>query len=65
MFTGTNNFVSNTITSSRLNEYYGFVQNEVDRILEDEEIKGKGEVMKKWYDGYHFGDVELRRRLKH
>ena len=65
IFTGTNNFVSNTITSSRLNEYYGFVQNEVDRILEDAEIKGKGEVMKKWYDGYHFGDVELRRRLKH
>lgn len=59
IFTGTNNFVSNTITSSRLNEYYGFVQNEVDRILEDAEIKGKGEVMKKWYDGYHFGDVDV------
>ena len=47
IFTGTNNFVSNTITSSRLNEYYGFVQNEVDRILEDAEIKGKGDIMKK------------------
>ena len=59
IFTGTNNFVSNTITSSRLNEYYGFVQNEVDRILEDAEIKGKGDIMKKWYDGYHFGDVDV------
>lgn len=50
IFTGTNNFVSNTITSSRLNEYYGFVQNEVDRILEDAEIKGKGDIMKKWFE---------------
>ena len=59
IFTGTNNFVSNTITSSRLNEYYGFVQSEVDRILEDADIKGKEEVMKKWYDGYRFGDVDV------
>ena len=42
IFTGTNNFVSNTITSSHLNEYYGFVQSEVDKILEDAGIKGEG-----------------------
>lgn len=30
IFTGTNNFVSDTITASRLNEYFGFVQSEVD-----------------------------------
>lgn len=29
IFTGTNNFVSDTITDSRLNEYFGFVQEEV------------------------------------
>ena len=55
IFTGTNNFVSNTITSSHLNEYYGFVQSEVDKILEDAGIKGKKEVIKKWYDGFVFG----------
>ena len=59
IFTGTNNFVSNTITSSHLNEYYGFVQSEVDKILEDAGIKGKKEVIKKWYDGYHFGDADV------
>ncbi len=59
IFTGTNNFSSNTITSSRLNEYYGFVQSEVDRILEEAGTKGKEEVMKKWYDGYHFGTVDV------
>ena len=57
--TGTNNFVSNTITSSHLNEYYGFVQSEVDKILEDAGIKGKEEVIKKWYDGYRFGDADV------
>ena len=35
IFTGTNNFVSDTITSSRLNEYFGFTQAEVDKLLED------------------------------
>ena len=33
IFTGTNNFVSDTITNSRLNEYFGFVQHEVDQLL--------------------------------
>mgnify|MGYP000069636059 CR=1 FL=1 len=35
IFTGTNNFVSDTISSTRLNEYFGFTQREVDQILED------------------------------
>ena len=42
-----------------INEYYGFVQSEVDKILEDADFTGKAEVMKKWYDGYHFGDVDV------
>ena len=42
-----------------MNEYYGFVQSEVDRILEDADINGKEEIMKKWYDGYHFGNVDV------
>ena len=35
IFTGMNNFVSDTIADSRLNEYFGFTQKEVDRILKD------------------------------
>ena len=35
IFTGINNFVSDTITSSRLNEYFGFTQAEVDQLLQD------------------------------
>lgn len=52
IFTGTNNFVSDTITDSRLNEYFGFVQSEVDQILEDAGTTDRAEDIKKWYDGY-------------
>ena len=58
IFTGTNNFVSDTITDSRLNEYFGFVQSEVDQILADAETEDQAENIRKWYDGYHFGDFE-------
>ena len=59
IFTGTNNFVSDTITDSRLNEYFGFVQKDVDRILEDADAKEYAANIKKWYDGYHFGDFDV------
>ena len=59
IFTGTNNFVSDTITDSRLNEYFGFVQNEVDQILKDADIEDKADSIKAWYDGYHFGDFDV------
>ena len=59
IFTGTNNFVSETILSSRLSECFGFVQCEVNQILADAGIEGKAEMMKKWYDGYHFGDYDI------
>ena len=59
IFTGTNNFVSDTITDSRLNEYFGFVQSEVNQILADAEIEDQAENIRKWYDGYHFGDFDV------
>lgn len=59
IFTGTNNFISDTITDSRLNEYFGFVQDDVDQILKDAEIVGHAEKIKAWYDGYHFGDFDV------
>ena len=37
IFTGMNNLVSDTITDSRLNEYFGFTQEDVDRMLHEAE----------------------------
>ena len=59
IFTGTNNFVSDTITNSRLNEYFGFVQSEVNELLKAADMTEQAENMKKWYDGYHFGDFDV------
>ena len=59
IFTGTNNFVSDTIASSRLNEYFGFTQAEVDKLLEDTGLTDHAEDVKSWYDGYHFGEFDI------
>ena len=59
IFTGTNNFVSDTVTNSRLNEYFGFVQSEVDQLLQDAEVTEQADSIRRWYDGYHFGDFDV------
>ena len=59
IFTGTNNFVSDTITNSRLNEYFGFVQHEVDQLLLSADFTDKASAMKEWYAGYHFGTFDV------
>lgn len=59
IFTGTNNFVSDTITNSRLNEYFGFVQSEVDQLLKDAAVTEQADSIRRWYDGYHFGDFDV------
>ena len=59
IFTGTNNFVSDTISSSHLNEYFGFTQADVDQILKDADCQEHAADIKNWYDGYHFGDLDV------
>lgn len=59
IFTGTNNFVSDSIISSRLDEYFGFTQEDLDRILADAEAKEHADEVKFWYDGYHFGQCDV------
>lgn len=59
IFTGMNNFVSDTIVSSRLNEYFGFTQKEVNKILSDAEAITYADIIKEWYDGYHFGNYDI------
>lgn len=59
IFTGTNNFVSDTISSSHLNEYFGFTQADVDQLLKDADCQEHAADIKNWYDGYHFGDLDV------
>ena len=59
IFTGTNNFVPDTISGTRLHEYFGFTQEEVNQLLRDTGLTDDTEVIKEWYDGYHFGDFDV------
>lgn len=59
IFTGTNNFVSDTISNTRLNEFFGFTQSEVDRILRDAQLTCHADEVREWYDGYRFGDFDV------
>lgn len=59
IFTGTNNFVSDTIVSSGLNEYFGFTHCDVEKLLQDADLMDQADNMKVWYDGYHFGDFDV------
>ena len=59
IFTGTNNFITDTISDRRYNEYFGFTQKEVEKLLRDAEMENKLELVQQWYDGYHFGDLDI------
>lgn len=57
IFTGLNNLKINSILSASYDEYFGFLQPEVDTMAEYYEIREEHakELIKKWYDGYLFG----------
>ncbi len=59
IFTGLNNFKVRTISDVRYAEYFGFTTDEVMNLLSYYEMKDKFESFKEWYDGYHFGDVDI------
>lgn len=59
IFTGTNNFVSDTISASGLNEYFGFTEHDIEKLLRDAGLMEQKEKIKIWYDGYHFGRTDV------
>ena len=59
IFTGLNNLAVNSILSNKYSESFGFVQYEVDELMDYYNIEEKSQLMKKWYDGYLFGKSEV------
>lgn len=59
VFTGLNNLNMISVLSDLYSEYFGFTQKEVEHTLEYYERADKTELMKKWYDGYKFGNAEV------
>lgn len=59
IFTGLNNPKNLSITTVRFDEYFGFTDDEVKEMLKYYDLEEKYHAMKEWYDGYHFGNVDV------
>ena len=59
IFTGLNNFKVLSIIDPRFDEQFGFTDGEVKQLLADYDLEEHFAEMKEWYDGYHFGDVDV------
>ena len=59
LFTGLNNLKVVSVLDESYSEYFGFTQQETDSLLGFYDITYKTEEVKKWYDGYLFGNTEV------
>lgn len=59
IFTGLNNFTAYSILNNISSESFGFTESEVKKLLKDYNLSEKMDEVKKWYDGYQFGNKEI------
>ncbi|WP_455045337.1 AAA family ATPase [Leptotrichia trevisanii] len=59
IFSGLNNLKVNTIFSEKYSEFFGLTENEVIKAVKYYELEYELEEVKRWYDGYQFGDSEI------
>ena len=59
IFTGINNFKVHSIADTSYDEYFGFTDEEVKKILSYYQIVTQYDVNKEWYDGYQFGKENI------
>lgn len=59
IFTGLNNLKVYSIADAQFDEYFGFTDGEVERILRDYGLLSHQDEIKEWYDGYLFGERDV------
>lgn len=59
IFTGLNNLEIISVLNDNYAEYFGFTQSEVSEMLRVYGIQENEAEVKKWYDGYRFGQIEV------
>lgn len=59
IFTGLNNLKIYSILGSQYADCFGFTEAEVKKLLSSSGLEGNFAEIKKWYDGYKFGDQEI------
>ena len=59
IFTGLNNLKVHTISDVRYDEFFGFTSTDVDEMLNFYGLSAYKSVIREWYDGYRFGNVDV------
>ncbi|MCF7799899.1 ATP-binding protein [Candidatus Babeliales bacterium] len=59
IFSGLNNLAVYSILKEDFSEFFGFEQSEVEKLLKDYNLENKIDEVKKWYDGYNFGNHKI------
>lgn len=59
IFTGLNNLKIISILSEAYGENFGFLQREVDDMLDFYHLRDVRALIREWYDGYQFGNAEV------
>ena len=59
IFTGLNNFKVYVADDVQYEEEFGFTKEEVANLLADYNMQEHSSEVKEWYDGYHFGNVDI------
>ena len=59
IFSGLNNLEVHTILDDEFTEYFGIMENEVEKSLEDFGLKYELKDVQKWYNGYLFGNRQV------
>lgn len=59
IFSGLNNFIVYDYNSSDFNDTFGFTQDEVNTALRYYNLDANFESIKKYYDGYRFGNLDI------
>lgn len=59
IFTGVNNFSTSSVISKNFNKYFGFTEEDVQRMLKDFGALEQYPLVKEWYDGYNFGGIDI------
>jgi len=59
IFSGLNNLDVYSITHNKFQDKFGFTQNEVKQLLNDQNLPGKLSEIQEWYNGYLFGETTI------
>lgn len=59
IFTGLNNPKIRSIADVEFDEYFGFTEAEVQNLLQYYGLTDHYDIVKEWYDGYRFGNIDV------